>query len=122
MLMTQTLRGAHFRADALSGSLAPAQLRARINEARVRYESAYDGCHAAIERQVEDSKKRLAVAAASLDALSPLAVLQRGFSIAQKADGSLLRDASSVSVGDSVKLRLARGRIDARVEQVEEIE
>lgn len=119
-LMTQTVRSAHLRADALSATLTPAQLRARLSESRVRFDSAYTGSVIAIEKQVEEAKNRFAIAAASLDALSPLAVLQRGFAIAQTADGSLLRDAEGVAVGDRVKVRLARGRIDTRVEGVEE--
>ena len=120
ILVSQTVRSAHLRADALSGSLAPAHLRARLAEARVRFDSAYTGCNTAIERQIDEAKKRLGLAAASLDALSPLSVLQRGYAIAQNEDGSLLRDAKLVSIGDRVKLRLARGRIGARVESVEE--
>jgi exodeoxyribonuclease VII large subunit len=116
--MNQTIRSAHLRADALS--LAPAQLRARFTEARVRFESAHTGCNIAIENQLEEGRKRLGLAAASLDALSPLAVLQRGYAIAQTEDGKLLRDARLVSVGDSIKVRLAEGRIAARVEGSEE--
>jgi len=118
--MTQALRGAHLRADALSSSLAPAQLRARLTEARVRFESAYGGCNAAIEKQMTGAEKRLGLAAASLDALSPLAVLHRGYAIAQKEDGTLLRDANSVSIGDSVRVRLAKGKLTATVDGVEE--
>jgi exodeoxyribonuclease VII large subunit len=119
ILMSQTVRSAHLRADALSGSLAPAQLRARLAEARVRFDSAYTGCTAAIEKQMEEGKTRLGLAAASLDALSPLAVLQRGYAIAQNEDGTLLRDAKLISIGDTVKVRLARGTFAARVEGIE---
>ncbi len=120
ILMNQTVRSAHLRADALSGSLAPAQLRARLAEERVRFDSAYTGCNTAIEKQIVEAKKRLGLAATSLDALSPLGVLQRGYAIAQNADGDLLRDAKLLSIGDRVKVRLAQGRIDARVEGVED--
>ncbi len=120
ILMGQTVRSAHLRADALSGSLAPAQLRARLAEERVRFDSAYTGCNTAIEKQIVEAKKRLGLAATSLDALSPLGVLQRGYAIAQNEGGNLLRDAKLVSIGDRVKVRLARGRIDARVEGVED--
>jgi exodeoxyribonuclease VII large subunit len=120
ILMNQTIRSAHLRADALSGGLAPAQLRARLAQARVRFDSAYTGCNTAIEKRVDEARKRLGLAAASLDALSPLAVLQRGFAIAQNEAGSLLRDAKQISVGDSIKVRLARGKLGARVESVEE--
>ena len=122
ILINQALRGARLRNDALSRSLAPAQLRARFAEARVRFDSAYTSCNIAIEKQLEEAKGRLGVAAASLDALSPLGVLQRGYAIAQSEDGKLLRDAKLVSVGDSIKVRLATGRIAARVESVDDIE
>ena len=120
ILVSQTIRSAHLRADALSASLAPAQLRARLAEARVRFDSAYTDCNTAIERQMDGARKRLGLAAASLDALSPLSVLQRGYAIAQREDGSLLRDAKLVSPGDSVRLRLAKGTLVTRVERVED--
>lgn len=120
ILVTEAVRTAHGRADVLTRSLTPAQLRARLAEARVRFDSAYSGCNIAIEKQMEEAQKRLALAAASLDALSPLAVLDRGYAIAQREDGSLLRDAKSVSIGESIRVRLAKGRIAANVERVEE--
>ena len=120
ILITQALRGAQLRNDALSRSLAPAQLRARFAEARVRFDSAYTSCNIALEKQLEEARSRLGLAAASLDALSPLAVLQRGFAIAQSEDGRLLRDSRQVSLGDSVKVRLAKGTLGAHVESVED--
>lgn len=120
LMMTQAVRSAHLRADALAGSLAPAQLRSRFAEARVRFDSAYTGSNLAMATRMKAAEKRLGLAVASLDALSPLAVLQRGYAIAQKEDGSLLRDARLVSQGDKVTVRLARGRISARVDGVEE--
>jgi exodeoxyribonuclease VII large subunit len=120
ILISQSLRAARLRNDALSASLAPTQLRARLAEAQVRFDSAYTGCNVAIEQQLEEAKNRLGLAVASLDALSPLAVLQRGFAVAQKQDGSLLRDAKQVETGEAIKVRLARGRLGARVESVEE--
>lgn len=120
ILMSEALRGAHLRADSLNRFLEPAQLRARLTEARVRFYSAYTGCTTAIERQRLAAEKRFGLAAASLDALSPLAVLHRGYAIAQREDGTLLRDAKAVSIGESVKVRLAEGKIRAKVDQVEE--
>lgn len=120
ILINQAVRGARFRNEALAGSLAPAQLRARLAEAQVRFDSAYTSCNIAIEQRLDEARNRFGLAAASLDALSPLAVLQRGFAVAQKEDGSLLRDAKQVSVGDAVKVRLARGKFGARVDSVEE--
>lgn len=120
ILVNQTLRSAHLRADPLSRSLAPGQLRARLVEAQTRFDTAYGGCNTALSKQMEEAEKRLALAAASLDALSPLAVLGRGYAIAQSEDGRLLRDATSVSIGDSIRVRLSKGMLGARVEVIED--
>jgi exodeoxyribonuclease VII large subunit len=118
--MSQAFRTAKLRTDVLSGSLAPAQLRARLAEARARFETALGGCNAAIETQLTSAEKQLGLAAASLNALSPLAVLQRGYAMAQKQDGTILRDAHEVSVGDAIRVRLAKGKLAARVEGIED--
>ncbi len=120
ILMSESLRGAYLRADSLNRFLEPAQLRSRFTEARVRFYSAYTDCTTAIERRRVAAEKRFGLAAASLDALSPLAVLSRGYAIAQREDGTLLRDANSVSIGDSVQVRLAKGKIGVKVDQIEE--
>jgi exodeoxyribonuclease VII large subunit len=78
------------------------------------------GSQLAVEKHMDNAQKRFALAAASLDALSPLGVLQRGYAIAQKEDGTLLRDASSVAAGDAISVRLAKGKIAARVETAED--
>ena len=53
-------------------------------------------------------------------ALSPDSVLARGYSITQDAEsGSVLRAAASVTPGRRVRIRLAAGRLGARVEEVE---
>lgn len=53
-----------------------------------------------------------------LRALSPRLVLERGYCLASRADGTLLRTAGDVAVGDAVRLEFARGDADARIEAV----
>ena len=91
------------------------EVKSRLANARRRFESAASACDAAIETKIQEGRERLGLAAASLDALSPLGVLQRGYAIAQDASGKLVRDAASVNVGDEVNVRLARGRLNTRV-------
>ena len=119
-LVKLAFQNAQRRSDAVVHRLAPAQLRERLSAARARFDSAYTGCNAAAAARLEEAKKRLGLAAASLDALSPLAVLQRGYAIAQDKDGRLVRDAAAVSIGDSLRLRLAKGKLNCRVEGAEE--
>ncbi|HET6645961.1 MAG TPA: exodeoxyribonuclease VII large subunit, partial [Pyrinomonadaceae bacterium] len=118
--MNRAIKDARERADAVSYQLSPARVQTRLADARKRFDAAYRGCTGLIDTRLEESRTRLGLAAASLDALSPLAVLQRGYAIAQDESGNLLRDAQSTSVGDSVRVRLARGRINTRVETIEE--
>lgn len=65
----------------------------------------------------KDQQMRLHIA--KLDALSPLSVLTRGYSIIQTSDGTITRDAAAVKIGDKLKIRLERGKLEAEVLSVE---
>ena len=91
------------------------EVKSRLATARRSYEAASSACDAALDEKLQDGRERLALAAASLDALSPLGVLQRGYAIAQDASGKLVRDAASVNLGDEVSVRLAKGKLKTRV-------
>jgi len=119
-LMNLSFETARRRTNALIHQLSPAQLRARYSTARARFDTALGDCTGAMEVRLDSSRKQLAIAAASLDALSPLSVLQRGYAIARDQEGQLLRDANSVRPADNINVRLARGRLACRVEKVEE--
>lgn len=95
------------------------EVKSQLNNARARFDAASSSCDAAMEFKLQQGRERLALAAASLDALSPLGVLQRGYAIAQDASGRLLRDAATVTPGDAVSVRLAKGKLNARVESKE---
>ena len=56
--------------------------------------------------------------AASLEAMSPLRVLTRGYSIASDREGNCLHSVSQLGVGDEIRLRLSDGSADCRVENV----
>jgi exodeoxyribonuclease VII large subunit len=98
------------------------EVKSRLRNTRRRLDEASATCEDAMQTVLQQSRERLGLVAASLDALSPLAVLQRGYAIAQDASGKPLRDAASVSVGDEVTVRLAKGQLNTRVEAVEEIQ
>lgn len=74
---------------------------------------------AAMQAVTDREKGRLAAAAASLDALSPLRVLGRGYALAQTAKGDVLRSVSQVEAGEKVKLRLSEGRLTCVVTEKE---
>ncbi|PYS60156.1 MAG: exodeoxyribonuclease VII large subunit, partial [Acidobacteria bacterium] len=118
--ITKTLQHIHRRLGAAVHSLSPAQLRANVRSARTRFESLGKAHDAAIATRLETAKQKLGLAAAALDAMSPLRVLERGYAIAQDMHGQILRESSGIKIGEAVHLRLWKGGLDCRVERTEE--
>jgi exodeoxyribonuclease VII large subunit len=73
---------------------------------------------AAGEKKNADCRRSYVALAAKLDALSPLKVLGRGYSIAEK-QGAVLRRAEDVAPGDHISVKLAGGRLGCLVEEIE---
>ena len=61
----------------------------------------------------------MTAARARLEALSPRAVLARGYSLVTLSDGSVVRQAAQLSKGDTLSIEFAQGRAGARVEHTE---
>lgn len=118
-LIVRRAQGARRRADAVGRRLSPARLGARVSAAHARFIVLRAEQSAAVNSRLEEARARLAAAAASLDALSPLAVLKRGYSVAEDQRGTILRDAHEARPGDLIRLRLAEGALRCRVEEVE---
>lgn len=70
-----------------------------------------------VAQNIGDIKNMLLLQAEKLNALSPLSVMSRGFSIVEHED-KILKSAADVSKGDLLKIRLTAGAISARVEQI----
>jgi exodeoxyribonuclease VII large subunit len=79
-----------------------------LNSLRLRLGSSM---RAGIERSAGDLRDQ----ASRLRSLSPLAVLARGYSIALDADGRTITDAAGAERGQSVEIRLHRGRLLTQV-------
>jgi len=70
-----------------------------------------------VRRRIQRESEQLSALAARLEALSPLGVLARGYSVTRRAvDGALVFDASKLQPGDQVVTRVSRGEFVARVE------
>jgi exodeoxyribonuclease VII large subunit len=65
------------------------------------------------------ARSELAENAARLNALSPLSSLGRGYAIVIRENGSAVRQASDVEVGDTLRIRLHAGELGAQVTQVD---
>ncbi len=76
----------------------------------------------AMRRKLDEEQRRLAERAAQLHALSPLAVLARGYSLVFDGEGGLLKEAAAVSPGDPIRVRLHKGELEATTTGVHEDE
>jgi exodeoxyribonuclease VII large subunit len=94
---------------------------ARLLADRVRTESARSALQRGIEVFIARSIASFAAVTARLDALSPLAVLSRGYAIVfREPEGLIVRRAREVDVGDALRLRVAEGEIEATASRVRE--
>ena len=64
-----------------------------------------------MERQVQQARQNIGRLAASLDALSPFQVLNRGYSIAQGQDGTVVSAVDQVTPGDALSIRVSDGTV-----------
>lgn len=111
-------RSAEARAklDALTARINRA-LENRVSDARSKVDSLTDRIGPAIVRLLDRKRERLAALAGQLDALSPLAVLSRGYSLTRLAeDGKVVRSPEDAPAGTVIRTRLASGSILSRVE------
>jgi exodeoxyribonuclease VII large subunit len=69
-----------------------------------------------IRTRLHEARARLELAAGKIDALSPRAILKRGFAICRDSRGSLVKTAGQVKTGEKVRVTLAAGELDCRVE------
>lgn len=73
------------------------------------------------QRQCVDGKRQRYVAlTAKLDAMSPLKVLTRGYSIAQTGNGAVLRSVRQAVIGEAIQVSLGDGCIQASVTDIKE--
>ena len=63
---------------------------------------------------IEAGQRDLQHLTARVRALSPAATLERGYAIVTNADGEIIRDASTTSSGDFVRVRVAQGAFEAQ--------
>lgn len=82
---------------------------------RERLARSADRLQAALDQKMERRRHELNRVAAQLDALSPLKVIDRGYSVARDDRGRVLKHLASFTPGLEFKLRVADGEVDANV-------
>lgn len=86
-----------------------------IKDLRTRLKDSFDNVFGIYEN-------RFAVLLGKLNALSPLAVMERGYSVAKTAGGAIIKSASQIAVNDNINIEFANGSAVCSVCEVNEIE
>lgn len=95
------------------------QLRPDVATLQLRRRQLQQRMQTALQRRLELAQLQLQHLALRLQQLSPDAVLQRGYSIVETADGSVISDATQLQPEQTLRLRLAKGRAGVKVTDVE---
>ena len=121
-LSRQNLRFRLARQSERLGSLTarlPQALRAALAPRGSRVAELSLRLPAAMRAGLDRRASRTEALSGRLHSLSPLSILERGYSIVQTGEGAAVRDSSRVSPGDPLSVRLHRGRLAVRVEASE---
>lgn len=97
--------------------LTPQNPARRIDELRLRVDDYMRRSENGFNISALAKRKELAELTAKLDALSPLKVMSRGFSLATDNDGNIIRSANELYEGEKFTLRLADGSAECTVDK-----
>lgn len=86
-----------------------------VNDRRVLLDYQREKLAHGLRGTLGRERERFARRAATLDAISPLKVLGRGYAIPRNEDGHVVRSIREAHPGDKLELRMADGSIDCKV-------
>jgi exodeoxyribonuclease VII large subunit len=89
----------------------------RIGELQLHWRATAQRLGSAMQAAVTTRRQALAVYSRALNAISPLATLERGYAIVSRPGGDILRDASDVKTGEQINARLGRGKLVCTVDK-----
>jgi exodeoxyribonuclease VII large subunit len=116
----------HHKKQNLYNDLRQLELRLRhqspakkINEKKILLKNIKKDIFNNFSYHVAALRERLQKDSAVLESLSPLGVLQRGYSITRSmSSGMIVRQAADLNIGEDVNVQLAKGKFDAKIEKI----
>ncbi|HKM47261.1 MAG TPA: exodeoxyribonuclease VII large subunit [Terriglobales bacterium] len=115
----QVLERCQQRCERVTSSIRHYDARRRLAAVGQRLDADVANLAAAMNTRLLESRGALERRTASLEALSPVAILNRGYALVFDAKGQLVKDAARLKAGDELSARLAQGRVRARVTSTE---
>jgi exodeoxyribonuclease VII large subunit len=118
--LRQQAQRARLRLDAIANRRCFARPLDRIQQLSRTLDDLEKRLKRGIRQTVDSSRQRLQTLTASLNALSPLAVLERGYSLTKRTtDGALVRNATELKPGDQISTLFAQGSVVSEVRSVQ---
>ncbi len=102
--------------------LEAANLQLRLSRVRHCIDLATRQLVEEFHKGLEKKRYRQSSLALHLRQLSPLAILERGYAVVQKADGAIVRQAADVATGEALRIRVSQGEIGAMATGVSGLE
>ena len=103
------------RYETLAAAVRHYDLRLVLAGVRRELDNKISGMAAAAHSLLLQKRARLERLTSQMEALSPVAILERGYALVFDTSGKLVKDADSVKPGDEIKARVAHGEIEATV-------
>ena len=120
--LRRQLGSAQKHLDVLSGSAAMKSPDGYLKQRENGLEILKNRLVAAQNQNITKKNQQYIAAVSKLDAMSPLKVLSRGYTMAQNQRGEVLRSVNQVEVGEQISIRVNDGRISATVMNKENAE
>jgi exodeoxyribonuclease VII large subunit len=103
--------------ESLAGAVRHYDLRLVLGGVRKELDARVAAMAAAARDLLLRRRSRLERLTSQMEALSPVAILERGYALVFDAEGRLVKDAGAVKIGEEIAARVARGEIGAVVKK-----
>jgi exodeoxyribonuclease VII large subunit len=116
--LTRTLTDKRRHLDAIADRLSYGSPQIMAHEYDILLKHSIQSLSNKMQFYIEAQKGKFRSATASLHALSPLAVLERGYSVTRALPGyAIVRDVQQIDVGQQVEVTVSRGAMVCRIER-----
>lgn len=119
--MAKRLAALRTKLDSISGKRVMQDPAASIDNRRIELDRSRDRLVSAQEHILSEKKHEFVRLTAALDAMSPLKVLSRGYSITTGSGGKNIKSVNEIHAGDKLTVRLADGTAGCTVDNVEHL-
>jgi len=101
----------------LASGYEPRRARDRLRQRRQTVDGFSRDLDMLVTQRFRDSRLKIAALAGTLEALSPMHILARGYAICMTKQGMLVKQTAQVKKGDLLDVRLARGKLECVVRE-----